>query len=134
MMLQRLVRGLCVVWCLVWCMVASVGAAAAQTITVGSKNFGESYLLAEIAAQVLEAQGFRVNRKLGLGGTLICNEALRNAEIALYPEYTGTPSQAALNLPGNTNRTQINQVLASQGLELTHVYGINNTHPVAARA
>lgn len=69
MILQRLVRGLCVVWCLVWCVIASVGAAAAQTITVGSKNFGESYLLAEIAAQVLEAQGFRVNRKLGLGGT-----------------------------------------------------------------
>ena len=96
MMLQRLVRGLCVVWCLVWCVVASVGAAAAQTITVGSKNFGESYLLAEIAAQVLEAQGFRVNRKLGLGGTLICYEALRNAEIDLYPEYTGTLSQAVL--------------------------------------
>ena len=38
-------------------MVASVGQAAAQTVTVGSKNFGESYLLAEIAAQVLEAQG-----------------------------------------------------------------------------
>ena len=37
-----------------------------------SKNFGESYLLAEIAAQVLEAQGFRIKRKLGLGGTLIC--------------------------------------------------------------
>ena len=133
MMLQRLVRGLCVVWCLVWCVVASVGAAAAQTITVGSKNFGESYLLAEIAAQVLEAQGFRVNRKLGLGGTLICYEALRNAEIDLYPEYTGTLSQAVLNLPGNPNRTQINQVLASQGLELLPEYGFNNTYAVVVR-
>lgn len=133
MMLQRLVRGLCVVWCLVWCVVASVGAAAAQTITVGSKNFGESYLLAEIAAQVLEAQGFRVNRKLGLGGTLICYEALRNAEIDLYPEYTGTLSQAVLNLPGNPNRTQINQVLAGQGLELLSEYGFNNTYAVVVR-
>ena len=133
MMLQRLVRGLCVVWCLVWCVAASVGAVAAQTITVGSKNFGESYLLAEIAAQVLEAQGFRVNRKLGLGGTLICYEALRNAEIDLYPEYTGTLSQAVLNLPGNPNRTQINQVLASQGLELLPEYGFNNTYAVVVR-
>ena len=64
MILQRFVMGLCVGWWLVWCLGASVGAAAAQTGTVGSKNFGESYLLAEIAAQVLEAQGFHVNRKL----------------------------------------------------------------------
>ena len=71
---------------------------------VGSKNFGESYLLAEIAAQVLEAKGFDVKRQLGLGGTLICYEALKNGEIDLYPEYTGTLSQAVLKLPGKANR------------------------------
>ena len=94
MIVKRTIIGLC----LVWCALGSVGAIAVQTVTVGSKNFGESYLLAEIAAQVLEAQGFRVNRKLGLGGTLICYEALKNAEIDLYPEYTGTLSQAVLKL------------------------------------
>ena len=40
------------------------------TITVGSKNFSESYLLAEIMAQTLESGGYRVVRKFGLGGTL----------------------------------------------------------------
>jgi osmoprotectant transport system permease protein len=126
---KRTIIGLC----LVWCALGSVGAIAVQTVTVGSKNFGESYLLAEIAAQVLEAQGFRVNRKLGLGGTLICYEALKNAEIDLYPEYTGTLSQAVLKLPGNPDRTQINQVLADQGIELLAEYGFNNTYAIVVR-
>ena len=129
MIVKRLITGLS----LAWCALCSLGAAAEQTVTVGSKNFGESYLLAEIAAQVLEAQGFRVNRKLGLGGTLICYEALKNAEIDLYPEYTGTLSQAVLNLPGNPDRSQINRVLADQGLELLAEYGFNNTYAIVVR-
>ena len=100
---------------------------------VGSKNFGESYLLAEIAAQVLEAKGFDVKRQLGLGGTLICYEALKNGEIDLYPEYTGTLSQAVLKLPGKANREQINQSLGPDGLELFEEYGFNNTYAVVVR-
>ena len=129
MIVKRLITGLS----LAWCALCSLGAAAEQTVTVGSKNFGESYLLAEIVAQVLEAQGFRVNRKLGLGGTLICYEALKNAEIDLYPEYTGTLSQAVLNLQGNPDRSQINRVLADQGLELLAEYGFNNTYAIIVR-
>ena len=90
---------------------SALAAEKPQTVVVGSKNFGESYLLAEIAAQVLEAKGFPVIRQFGLGGTLICYEALRNGEIDLYPEYTGTLSQAVLNMPGNPGRAQINEAL-----------------------
>ena len=61
-----------------------------QTISVGAKNFNEGYLLSEILAQLIEINGFQVERKFNLGGTLICFEALRNREIDLYPEYTGT--------------------------------------------
>ena len=43
----------------------------APQITVGSKNFNEGYLLGEIVAQVLELEGFAVERKFGLGGTLV---------------------------------------------------------------
>lgn len=107
--------------------------AGESTIVVGSKNFGESYLLAEISAQVLEAKGFDVKRQLGLGGTLICYEALKNGEIDLYPEYTGTLGQAVLKLPGNPNRRQINQSLSSDGLELLEEYGFNNTYAVVVR-
>jgi osmoprotectant transport system substrate-binding protein len=77
---------------------ALVGAAIAipgcggggSQVSVGAKNFTEELILGEIYAQVLEAHGLTVARKLNLGGTDIAMEALRRGEIDLYPEYTGT--------------------------------------------
>ncbi|MFL2521792.1 MAG: glycine betaine ABC transporter substrate-binding protein [Candidatus Azotimanducaceae bacterium] len=121
-------------FCLMVGMTGSAfGAEEPDVVVVGSKNFGESYLLAEIAAQVLEAKGFDVVRQLGLGGTLICYEALKNGEIDLYPEYTGTLSQAVLNMPGNPGRAQINDALVPDGLELLEEYGFNNTYAIVVR-
>ena len=48
----------------------------ARTIVVGSKTFPESYLLAEIMAQLLEHAGLACQRRFGFGGTLLCYEAL----------------------------------------------------------
>jgi len=106
---------------------------AADVIRVGSKNFNESYLLSEIAAQLLEARGYEVERKFGLGGTLICYEALKKGEIDLYVEYTGTLSQAILSLPGNPGRDLLNEQLADQGLELLEEFGFNNTYAIVVR-
>ena len=63
---------------------------------VGSKNFTEQVLLGEIAAQALEAEGVPVERKLDLGGTFVCHQALVAGELDLYPEYTGTAFTAIL--------------------------------------
>lgn len=64
---------------------------AADRIVVGSKNFEESRLLAEMFAQLLESRtGLQVERRLGLAGTQVCFEALKNGAIDVYPEYTGT--------------------------------------------
>lgn len=41
-------------------------------------------------------EGYKVERKFNLGGTLVCYEALINGEIEVYPEYTGTISEAIL--------------------------------------
>lgn len=61
------------------------------SVVVGSKNFEENRLLGEIAAQVLEDRlDVSVDRRLGLAGTQVVFEALRNGAIDLYPEYTGT--------------------------------------------
>ena len=69
-------------------------------ITVGSKNFLEQVLLGEIAAQHLERRlGYRVGRKLNLGGTMLAHGALVNGDIDLYPEYVGTGASAVLGLP-----------------------------------
>jgi len=73
--------------------------ADARPIVVGSKPFGEGYLLAEIFAQQLEAHGVAVTRRFGLGGTEIVFPALRRGEIDLYPEYTGTGVKVILKGP-----------------------------------
>ena len=69
----------------------------ATPVIVASKPFGESYLLAELFAQVLEAHGIAVERKPGLGQTQIAVEALRSGAIDVYPEYTGTGLLAVLH-------------------------------------
>ena len=60
------------------------------TITVGSKNFTEQYILGEIYAQTLEAQGYKVRRRLNLGSEQVAFKALKGGDIDAYPEYTGT--------------------------------------------
>jgi osmoprotectant transport system permease protein len=68
-----------------------------RPVVVASKPFGESYLLAEMFAQLLEARGFAVDRRLGLGQTEIAMQALRSGAIDVYPDYTGTGLLAVLH-------------------------------------
>ena len=70
-----------------------------RPIIVASKPFGESYLLAEVFAQLLESRGIRVERRPGLGATEIAFGALRSNAIDVYPEYTGTGLLAILHEP-----------------------------------
>ena len=65
-------------------------------VSVGSKDFTESILLAEIVAQMLEAQNLEVDRRFDLGGNL-AHGALVGGQIDLYPEYTGTAFTAILH-------------------------------------
>jgi osmoprotectant transport system permease protein len=70
---------------------------AVRQIVVASKPFGESYLLCEMFAQLLESRGYAVERKPGLGATEIAFRALRAGAIDVYPEYTGTGLVAVLH-------------------------------------
>jgi osmoprotectant transport system permease protein len=70
---------------------------AQRTVIVASKPFGESYLLCEMFAQLLEANDFTVERRPGLGATQIAFGALRTNAIDVYPEYTGTGLTAILH-------------------------------------
>lgn len=60
------------------------------TVKMGSKNFTEALILGEMYALALEEKGYPVERKLNLGGTLVAHESLKNGDIDVYPEYTGT--------------------------------------------
>lgn len=70
----------------------------ASAIRVGSKNFTESFVIAEIYAQALEGAGFRVRRLFNLGSTQIAMEAVQRGDIDVYPEYTGTALIDVLHL------------------------------------
>jgi osmoprotectant transport system permease protein len=72
---------------------------AARPVVVGSKPFGESFLLGELFAQILEARGIPATRRFGLGGTEIVFPALRQGAIDVFPEYTGSGLLVILKAP-----------------------------------
>jgi len=113
---------------------ASFAPALAQKIVIGSKSDTEGYLLGEIMAQLLESRGFEVERRLGLGGTLICFEALVSGEVDLYPEYSGTIEQAILKLSHRAPLDELRrQLRRKHGLELLAPFGFNNTYALVVR-
>jgi len=111
------------------------GAAAADgVIRVGSKSFTESYILAEIAAQVIESAGeARAERQLGLGGTGLAYRAIASGAIDLYPEYTGTLSYIILKDPALRTTEAIRARLVASGLTMSDSLGFNNTYALAVR-
>ena len=70
-------------------------------ITIGSKDFTEQYILGELYAKALEANGFNVEKKLNLGSEQIADKALQNGQIDMYPEYTGTALVATVDYEGD---------------------------------
>lgn len=70
-------------------LLAVVPGAAAQRVVVGSTNFAEQLILANIYAEVLEERGVEVDKRLNLGSREIVYPALLAGEIDILPEYTG---------------------------------------------
>lgn len=111
--------------------------AVKSRVVVGSKDFTESVLLAEIVAQMLEARGVSVERQLELGGNLP-HEALVNGTLDLYPEYTGTSFTAILrHAPISDPRAvyeQVKQEYANKfKVELSQPLGFENTFAILVR-
>ena len=109
----------------------------ASHITVGSKDFTESALLAEIVAQMLEARGVSVERRFELGGNLP-HEALVAGTLDLYPEYTGTSFTAILqHAPITDPRAvyeQVKQEYANRfKVEVSPPLGFENTFAILVR-
>jgi osmoprotectant transport system permease protein len=110
---------------------------SAEQVTIGSKDFTESALLAEIVAQMLEARGVSVERRFELGGNLP-HEALVSGTLDLYPEYTGTSYTAILHhAPISDPRAvydQVKQDYASKfNVELSPPLGFENTFAILVR-
>ncbi len=121
--------------------VASAGLGAARgraAVVVGSKNFTEQLVLGEIVAQSLERDGLQVDRRLNLGGTAICDQAVRSGEIDVYVEYTGTALTAIFHAPVAHNREavlrEVEADYARTGRTLLAPLGFNNTFAILVRA
>ncbi|MEO8346302.1 MAG: glycine betaine ABC transporter substrate-binding protein, partial [Betaproteobacteria bacterium] len=110
---------------------------AQAQVRVGSKNFTEQFIVAEIYAQALEAAGIKVERKLNLGGTLIAQKALEERQIDLYPEYTGTMLLVVLKQPVMTDPKavydKVKAEYATKGLVVLNQAPLNNTYNMVVR-
>ena len=103
-------------------------ASASEERIIGSKNFTENILLAEIATQLLRAEGTRARHKSNLGGSRILWTALTNGEIAAYPEYTGTLGREILAGRQLKSDTDLRKALQELGIGMTGRIGFNNTY------
>ncbi len=128
------------------------------TVRVGSKNFTESIILAEMLAALMEDAGYSVEKQNSLGGTVVVHEAMVNGDLDMYLEYTGTgliailgeelPEQsrggaAASPAAGATPDSSAGQdavydIVAEAypdafGLEWLEPWGFNNTYVLAVR-
>ncbi len=114
------------------------GCGSAETIVIGSKNFTEQVILGELLAQQIENQtGLKVVRKLNLGGTFICDQALRAGELDGYVEYTGTAYTAILKNdpirdPQEVYR-RVKESYGKEGMEWLQPLGFNNTFAILIR-
>ena len=110
-----------------------------ETIVVGSKNFTEQIVLAELFAQQIEAHSsLHVERRVNLGGTLLCHQALVSGKIDLYPEYTGTALTAVLNDPPSSDSSAVFQRVQAEyrarfNIEALPPLGFNNTFAMVVR-
>ena len=124
-------------WCLLL-LISLNGCGSDDAIVIGSKNFTEQVILGELLAQQIEKHtDLPVRRQFNLGGTFICDQALRAGEIDGYVEYTGTAFTAILkNDPVHDPQEVYDHVKEDYrevGIEWMNPLGFNNTFAILIR-
>lgn len=116
-----------------------------EVIRIGSKIFGEQYILADMYSMLIKGNThLQVKTKTGLGGTKICFDALINNQIDMYPEYTGTGLLVILQTPDslvtrlNSNKEKIYSYVQQQfykryNLKWLKPVGFNNAYALMMR-
>jgi osmoprotectant transport system substrate-binding protein len=113
------------------------GGSAKPDIRIGSDGFYESKLVAEMYAQVLEADGYKVTRNLGIGARQVRQPALESGQIDLSPEYVGSGlgyyDPAAPTGDGPTNREALATVLKEKGISVFAISPGEDTNAAVVR-
>ena len=113
------------------------GCSSDNTVIVGSKDFSENIVVGEMFAQLIEAKtDLKVDRKLNMGGTFVCFEALKNGDVDVYPEYTGTALTAQLNMDVINDPDEAYRVVSDEfdkqfDIKWLEPMGFNNTYALA---
>ncbi len=107
-----------------------------ETVRVGSKDLAENRIIAEMFALLLEREGADVKRLPSLGSSEIVLQALKNDDIDLYPEYTGT-ALAMLAAPRSGDADEefeaVSAALAQNGLVMMDRLGFETGYAVLTR-
>lgn len=115
-------------------LVAGLSSTSAQAITVGGKNFTEQLLLAEMTRQLLEAKGYDVDKRDGLGSTVL-RKAQENGQIDVYWEYTGTSlvvyNKVEERLSPQETYNRVKELDSEKGLVWLDPSDANNTYALA---
>src|SRR4029453_7612512 len=97
----------------------------------------EQIILGELVAQAIEAEGIRVDRKFNLGGTCVCDRAIRTGDLDVYVEYTGTAVTAVFHedVPHDSGLAlqRARELYARSGLTVLDPLGFNNTFTLLVR-
>lgn len=117
-----------------------------EVLVIASKIFTEQYILAALFAALIDGYtDLDTEIKDGLGGTKICFDALRQGEVDLYPEYTGTGLLVMLSPDEATRQRLISDAAATYryvseaflnqfGIRWLEPLGFNNTYALMMRA
>jgi glycine betaine/choline ABC-type transport system substrate-binding protein len=123
--------------CVVAAAVFFALACSKPPIVVGSKNFTESVILGELLAQTLESQRCTVDRRLNMGGSLVCDSAIASGSLDAYVEYSGTALTAILHQQATNDRAAVDRIVsaayAKRGLRWGPNLGFNNTFAMIVR-
>jgi glycine betaine/choline ABC-type transport system substrate-binding protein len=118
--------------------VVLAGVSRSERVVIGSKNFTEQVILGELVAQALERYtSLGVDRRLNLGGTFICDQALQQGDIDLYVEYSGTALTAVFKQPVQRDPAAVLEEVrtryANTARTMLPPLGFNNTFAILIR-
>jgi osmoprotectant transport system substrate-binding protein len=90
------------------------GSGSSKTVTVGSANFPENVLLAEMYAQALEAKDIKVNRKFNIGARELIYKQISSGGLSVLPEYNGALLAYLDKNDSSTSTDQVNAALKAK--------------------
>ena len=111
-------------------------ASANNAIIVGGKKFTEQQLVAEMTAQLLRANGYKVDKRADLGSSVL-RAAQENGQVDVYWEYTGTSlityNKITDKLSAEQTYKRISELDAQKGITWLNPSKANNTYALAMR-